>query len=183
MDSGSWSAVVLAGGRGSRLGGGDKASGAYAGRALLERSLASVTGAGPIVVVGDERPVGGEVLWTREDPPLGGPVSGLYAGLALVPYDDVVVLAVDMPHVVAATVVRLREARRGHEVAVLVGPDRRRQLAFAASRAALERARPEVVDGHSVRALLARLDVVEVVAEGAEAHDVDDPSDLRGPRA
>ena len=179
--SSPWSAIVLAGGRGSRLGGVDKASVEYAGRALLARSLAAVEGATPVVVVGDERRVDAEVLWTREAPPLGGPVAGLYAGLALVAYDEVVVLAVDMPHVDARTTARLREARGGHDVAVLVGADGRRQLAFAASRAALGRARPEVVDGCAVRALLARLDVVEVVAEGSEAHDVDEPGDLLGP--
>ena len=48
-------------------------------------------------------------MWTREDPPGGGPAAGLLAGIDAFgePPDLVVVLAVDMPRVTAATVARL----------------------------------------------------------------------------
>lgn len=73
-------AVVLAGGRGSRLGGVRKPELAVAGRRLVDRALAAVAGARRVIVVGDaEVPRG--VPHTREDPPYGGPVAGLAAGI------------------------------------------------------------------------------------------------------
>jgi GTP:adenosylcobinamide-phosphate guanylyltransferase len=46
-------AIVLAGGRGTRLGGRDKAAVEVAGRSLLERALSAVAGAATVVVFGD----------------------------------------------------------------------------------------------------------------------------------
>ncbi|ANS79642.1 Molybdopterin-guanine dinucleotide biosynthesis protein MobA [Serinicoccus hydrothermalis] len=71
--------VVLAGGRGSRLGGRDKAAIVVGGRTLLARILATDLG-GRVVVVG-ETPVPEGVRRTVEDPPGGGPVAGIGAGL------------------------------------------------------------------------------------------------------
>src|SRR4051794_27690959 len=73
-------AIVGAGGRGTRLGGVDKASLDVAGRSLLERVLDAVAAARTVVVVGDERPTGRPVRWTREQPAYGGPVAAAYAG-------------------------------------------------------------------------------------------------------
>lgn len=73
-------AVVLAGGAGERLGGVSKPDVELAGHRLLDRVLVSVADAREIVVVGDvDVPEG--VRRTMEDPPLGGPVAGLAAGL------------------------------------------------------------------------------------------------------
>ena len=77
--------VVLAGGRGERLGGADKAALLVDGRTLLERVLEVDLG-GRVVVVGDT-PVPDGVHRTLEDPPGGGPVAGIAAGLDLL--DDV----------------------------------------------------------------------------------------------
>ncbi|XVV06848.1 molybdenum cofactor guanylyltransferase [Actinosynnema sp. CA-248983] len=66
----TWDAVVLAGGRGSRLGGVDKAAVEVGGRTLLDHALDAVRGARRTVVVGPEKPVPG-VVWTREEPPGG----------------------------------------------------------------------------------------------------------------
>ncbi|MEH0111212.1 NTP transferase domain-containing protein [Tersicoccus sp. MR15.9] len=98
-------AIVLAGGRGSRLGGVDKAALTLDGRRLLDRTLDAVrgavlggetatrTGTGTIVVVGPDAvlPAGThhDVLFldrhvrlVREDPPFGGPAAATAAGLA-----------------------------------------------------------------------------------------------------
>jgi len=91
-------AVVLAGGRGSRLGGVSKADLVVGGVRLLDRVLDAARDARTRVVVGDvEVPDG--VLLTREDPPGTGPAAGLAAGLAAVesPAPWTLVLACDLP--------------------------------------------------------------------------------------
>lgn len=72
--------IILAGGRGTRLGGVDKARLEVAGRSLLDRVLDGTGEARRVVVVGDT-PVPDGVLRTVEDPPGGGPVAGIAAGL------------------------------------------------------------------------------------------------------
>lgn len=74
-------AIILAGGRGSRLGGLRKPELALDGRRLVDRALAAAAGARRIVVVGDAE-VPEETPHTREDPPYGGPVAALEAGMA-----------------------------------------------------------------------------------------------------
>lgn len=78
-------AVVLAGGRGERLGGGKPAV-VVAGAALLDHALdaarAATTGGGRTVVVGPPDVTRPGTLRAQEDPPFGGPVAGLAAGLA-----------------------------------------------------------------------------------------------------
>lgn len=99
-DAVRYDAVVLAGGRGSRLGGVDKAELVVGGRSLLTRTLAAADGAEQRVVVGPG-PVPHGVQQTLEDPPGGGPVAGLAAGNAALDRPDrapwVLVLAVDQP--------------------------------------------------------------------------------------
>lgn len=93
-------ALILAGGRGSRLGGHDKAGLELGGRPLLELVLDAVPQARTTVVVGQVNvPYG--VLRTIEHPPGGGPVAGIAAGLATLRAHDhapwTLVLAVDQP--------------------------------------------------------------------------------------
>lgn len=105
-----YDAIVLAGGRGSRLGGVSKPDVAVGGRRLLDLALAAVSDAEQIVVVGDvEVPSG--VLLTREDPPFGGPVAGVEAGFAALPAHApwTVLLASDLPDAEAAAAVLLRQ--------------------------------------------------------------------------
>ncbi|HBO53772.1 NTP transferase domain-containing protein [Janibacter terrae] len=73
-------AVVLAGGAAERLGGASKPDVELGGARLVDRVLVAVSDAREIVVVGDvDVPPG--VHRTLEDPPLGGPVAGVAAGL------------------------------------------------------------------------------------------------------
>lgn len=77
----AYDAIVVAGGRGSRLGGVRKPELTVGGRRLVDIALAAVASARRVVVVGDiEVPDG--VLRTREDPPWGGPVAAVEAGMA-----------------------------------------------------------------------------------------------------
>lgn len=73
--------LILAGGRGERLGGRDKAALEVGGRRLLDRVLEAVPVLGGRVVVVGDTPVPPGVLCTLEDPPDGGPVAGIDAGL------------------------------------------------------------------------------------------------------
>ncbi len=77
-------AILLAGGRASRLGGIDKTALVSQGTALLDRAVTAAAGADGVAIVGlrdgREAPVG--AVLTREDPPLSGPVAALGAGLA-----------------------------------------------------------------------------------------------------
>lgn len=104
MPDGAFDAVVVAGGRGSRMGGLRKPELTLGGRRLVDVALAAVAGAGRRVVVGDvEVPAG--VLRTREDPPYGGPVAAVDAGMALLGADHApwtVLLAGDLPDAEAA---------------------------------------------------------------------------------
>ncbi|TFC24445.1 molybdopterin-guanine dinucleotide biosynthesis protein [Cryobacterium sp. TMT1-3] len=102
--------IVLAGGRGSRLGGALKPAVEVAGRTLLSRVLDARPVARHAVVVGSPaaRPAAGDhagaaLNWALEDPPFGGPVAGIAAGLTTLaanadePADWLLVLACDLP--------------------------------------------------------------------------------------
>lgn len=183
-------AVVLTGGTGTRMGGADKAALEVGGHTLLERALTAVSQADEIVVVGDEVPTGHPVTWTREDPPGGGPAAGLLAGIdAFTEEPDlVVVLAVDMPRVTAATVARLTWSVKDtiSDGALLVDRDGRAQTLCAVYRYnALRLARPrDRADerGLPVRALVGTMLLLEVAAAGREAQDVDTWDDLEQAR-
>jgi molybdopterin-guanine dinucleotide biosynthesis protein A len=183
-----WSAVVLAGGRGARLDGVDKAGVEIGGRTLLEWVLDAVVDAREVVVVGDQVPTERPVTFTRESPRYGGPAAGLLTGLdALLDVPAyVAVVAVDMPRLTMATMRRLTEAALTEAAsdcdgAVLVGPDGRRQLAVVVSAARLQQVRPDHEHQHDLPLwrLLAPLDLVEVPAVGDEHRDIDTWSDLR----
>jgi len=93
-------AIVLAGGRARRLGGASKPDVEVGGVALLDRALAAVAGAVHVVVVGPPQVARPGIATVLEDPPDGGPVAGLAAGLDALPADGpdlVVVLACDVP--------------------------------------------------------------------------------------
>ena len=83
--------VVLAGGTGRRLGGASKPDVVARGARLLDHVLAGVErlreqglALGRVCVVAPEEvALPGDVLRALEDPPLGGPVAGIAAGLEL----------------------------------------------------------------------------------------------------
>ena len=139
-------AVVLAGGRSTRLGGTDKPGLIVGEQTLLGSvvSAVSLAGADRIVVVGPERPAalspgpgdlspgdlspgdlstgdlstgaGGRIRYAREDPPGRGPVAALACGLDQVSAPAVVLLAADLPFLRAAHVRRLLTALAAQDV-------------------------------------------------------------------
>lgn len=154
----------------------DKAAVVVGGRTLLAHALDAVRAAGRVVVVGPAKDVPG-VLWAREEPPGGGPLAGLAAGLAHVRAPWVAVLAVDQPGVTASTVERLLAA--GGPAVLVDGEGHRQWLAGVWRTAALRAALPTVPSGSSMRSVLGPLDPAGVPALPGEAHDVDTPADLR----
>ena len=92
-------ALVLAGGRSSRLGGTDKAGVVVGGGTLLDHALAAAAriGAQRTVVVGPPGLVAAPMLSVQETPAFAGPAAGVAAGLAVLSADWVLVLACDLP--------------------------------------------------------------------------------------
>ncbi|MEV6997320.1 NTP transferase domain-containing protein [Streptomyces sp. NPDC093982] len=133
----AYDAVVLAGGAARRLGGVDKPGVRVGGRPLLDRVLAACADAHTTVVVADPRPTARPVTWAREDPPGGGPVAALDAGLRHTGAEQVVVLSADLPFLDEGTVRRLLAALRTGDAdgALLTDADGRDQPLVAAYRA------------------------------------------------
>lgn len=176
-----FSAVVLSGGGGTRLGGRDKASLEYDGRRLLDRVLAALVAADEVVVAGPATPTDRAVQFVREDPPSGGPVAGVLAGRRALqrPASLLAVVAVDMPLLTPDTLARLCRAVPGHDGAVLVDDSGRRHLAACLRVDRLDaEAPPGTGHGQSWRSLLAPLDLAEVTAVDGEERDVDTWADL-----
>lgn len=194
--------VLLAGGRGARLGGIRKAELRLGGRRLLDRALGAVQEAldptftlGAIVVVGDvEVPDG--VLRTREDPPFGGPVAGLGAGLTTLgdvagpAADWCLVLACDVAdpvlglsllgEVVGAAQGFADPDRAGADGFWLVDQQDRPQWLFAIyRREALLRVLTGPLRDRSVRSTLGSLDCRAIAGGEAVAADIDTWADVR----
>jgi molybdopterin-guanine dinucleotide biosynthesis protein A len=177
-----WDAIVVAGGRGRRLGGKDKPALELAGRSLLDIALDATRSARTIVVVGPRRPAGRAVKWAREQPAGGGPLAALAAGLrALPPGSDVVtVLAADLPAIEADTIHALLRAIDDADGAVAVDSTGRAQPLLAAYRtAALGRALAAIGEPHGqpMRRLVDTLDLARLEV-GSAAEDIDTPGDL-----
>jgi molybdopterin-guanine dinucleotide biosynthesis protein A len=184
-------AIVPAGGRARRLAGADKALLTIRGERLLDVVLAAVRGARATVVVGPpELPVPAGVALVREDPPFGGPVAAVAAGLTALPARPagwVLVLAVDQPGAAALVdtlLAALGSLADDDEVDVLVGvdPSGHRQWLTALYRpgplsGALARIDPS---GASMRALAADLTILEVPLPVAACGDIDTPADAAG---
>lgn len=186
-------AILLAGGRATRLGGVDKPLLEVGGRTLLAAAVEAVRGCAPITVVGPsaDLPDVRSVSWVREDPPFGGPAAAVVAALGS--WDDpppwTFVLACDLPGVTGA-VARLRDA-----VALLPADTEGVCLADASSRPqwltglyrtdALQRTAAGLPDrgrDAPARALVSDLAVAAIAAPVDETHDVDTWEDLEEAR-
>jgi molybdopterin-guanine dinucleotide biosynthesis protein A len=182
-----YAALVLAGGTSRRLGGVDKAGIDVGGQTLLERALDAVAGASARIVVGPARPcVWADVTSVCEDPPGGGPVAAIEAGLGYVARDVVVVLACDMPFVTPRLVNTLVDTLVHSPGATASGKPldgvtlrdsdgRRQPLAAAYRTASLRRTIASLPSarGASMRQLLGKLELEELPAGGITALDCD----------
>ena len=185
-------AVVLAGGRGRRLGGPAKPVLAVGGQPMLHRVLAAVAAAEVRVVVGPPElaasvPAGLRVV--LEEPAGGGPVAAMAAGLLAVPAGAgyAAVLAADLPLLSAPAVDRLVEAIGDGDGAVYVDGSGRRQWLCGAWR--LEALRHRVsglaaggpLAGRALRDLFAPLRVAAVSGATGQPppwYDCDTPAAL-----
>ena len=192
MPAHAFDAVVLAGGRGTRLGGTDKPGLVVGGQTLLGAVVSAVTSAGAdrVVVVGPERTgAGGAVRYVREDPPGRGPVAALACGLEQVSAPVVVLLAADLPFLRPAHVTRLLAglAARQDPGVVLLDDTGRPQWLVSGWRAARLRGALDRYPGRSLGGVLGPLDPVllpDVTAAGEPPGwlDCDTAADLRQAR-
>ena len=193
-------AVVLAGGRGERLGGAAKPLLEHGGSTLLAHALAAVAGARGVVVVGPPglRGAVGAARLVREEPAFGGPVAALAAALPLLEREDaperqdaeqqaapewIAVLAADLVAPAPALdrlLTAAGDADPATDTLLAVDEDGRAQFLLGLHRrsslAAALRRLPKV-DGASVRALLVGLAVRLVEVPAGSSADVDDRAD------
>ncbi len=180
-------AIVLAGGRSSRLGSVPKAGLVYQEQTLLERTVIAVQQTRRIAVVGevDSSTLPGQVLVTREDPPYGGPSAGIAAGAAVLaasdvrPSDYTIVLACDMPQAGLA-VARLIELLPENPNGVISLDDEQRLQPLAAVYQTAELAeaiaahrRKGTLEGLSVFRLIAGLTLTAVTVPHGSTDDID----------
>ncbi|MDQ1017811.1 NTP transferase domain-containing protein [Streptomyces afghaniensis] len=186
-----YDAVVLAGGAARRLGGADKPGVRVGGRALLDRVLAACAGARATVVVAAPRPTARPVTWAQEDPPGGGPLAALDAGLRHTTAEHVVVLSADLPFLREHTVDRLLSALRtsAADGVLLTDPEGRDQplvAAYTASRLreglALLADRHDGLAGLPLRRLIAELDLTRI-SDPVASFDCDTWDDIATARA
>ncbi|MEV6784811.1 NTP transferase domain-containing protein [Streptomyces sp. NPDC051098] len=188
----AYDAIVLAGGAAKRLGGADKPALSVGGRPLLDRVLTACRDAGRTVVVGGRRATARPVVWAREDPPGGGPLAALDAGVRQTAADAVLVLSADLPFLGESTVRRLigTLGSSGREAALLTDPDGRDQPLVAAYRT--EPLRRELallateygsLTGLPLRLLTQELDLARIHAEPFASFDCDTWEDISAARA
>ena len=189
--------VILAGGTARRLGGVSKAEVVARGARLLDHLLAGLAGLAGlgreglflrrVCVVAPPRLVLPDgVLRALEDPPLGGPVAGIAAGVERLALEGgaelTAVLACDapqswraLPRLVGGLPSWAQGAvlREGEHVQYLLGLYRTPALAGAVA-----------PDGRAlrdvpVRRVLGGLDLAHLTASGQEAHDLDTWEEVR----
>lgn len=184
-DGAAFDAIVLAGGRARRLGGASKPDVEVGGVALLDHALTAVAGASQVVVVGPPQVARPGVATVLEDPPDGGPVAGLAAGLDALPAggaDLVVVLACDVPGAGPVLPALLAAAAATVDGARMVGTDGRPQHLVAVYRRASLRAaldRLPAVHGAAMHRLVEGLRLVDVADDEGATVDADTWADVQ----
>lgn len=171
-DQPAFDAIVLAGGRATRLGGADKPGLEVGGEPILGSVIASAAAAGAreVIVVGPERPgltvsgpqPPGGVLFAAEDPPAAGPVPAVRRGLAEARSPVVALLAADLPFLRAGQLRLVLGAAGRRAGAVLVDGSGRPQWLVSCWRAAPLRSAAAAYPGTSLHGLLRPLDPVLV---------------------
>lgn|SRR5690625_518296 len=176
-------AIILAGGRGSRLGGVRKADLTIGGQRLLDHVLQAVNGCEPRVVVGyEDLEVPGDVVLTREDPPGSGPAAAVAHGLGFVGDGAqwVLTLACDLPgvaHAVPGLVEAARAADPATDTVYATSGDKLEWLIsihrVAALRGHIETHYQDGVVNCSMRRLFEGLGYEQVNTSQAATHDID----------
>ena len=187
-------AIVVGGGGGERLGGVSKPDLTLGGVRVIDRVcgvLLEACGAGCVAVVPPTVRVPEGVVRTLEDPPSGGPLAGIDAGLRALGVDDdvlVVVVSVDAPGV-AGLLPALLGSPLGSDsegrIAVGGDPQPFDQYLMGVYRAgALRRVLDEAVAalgsvrGVGVRRVLRALTLQRVSVDADVCRDIDTPEDV-----
>lgn len=181
-------AIVLAGGRSSRLGEVPKARLAYRQATLLEHAVDAVDFARATVVVGDAAGIRSPgILIAREEPAFGGPAAAVAAGIQRLsesqstPSDFTFVLACDMPAAAIATAALLEALVGGiasDGLLAIDGEQRPQPLAAVYRTASLAAAAAEHghlagLDGVSMFRLIEGLALTRVAVPPGSTDDVD----------
>jgi molybdopterin-guanine dinucleotide biosynthesis protein A len=191
--------LILAGGEARRLRGTDKPMVEIGGKTLLDRvidacaALTGVGSSGEIVVVGPPRPTERAVRWVREEPPGGGPVAAITAGLGTLPevggrwHRWIGVFAADLPFLTAEAVHSLWTAaarvETGCDGAVAVDADGREQWLAAVYRRDALRSKiaehgQDGVHGLPMRRLVRDLRLLRITQTGNAVLDCDTWEDV-----
>ncbi|WP_067860102.1 NTP transferase domain-containing protein [Nocardia shimofusensis] len=187
-------AIVLAGGRASRMGGVDKPGLVIGGRSMLDAALAAVADCARTVVVGPPRPnLAADIRQVRETPAGTGPVAAIDAGLGELGESGaalVAVLAADMPFLTAEAVDELRGRAVASDVDAVFAADadgRPQYLVGVWRRSALRAALDglDSVVNQPMKAIVpARTEIVELSgAASAGIADCDTDDQIRRARA
>lgn len=185
-------AVILAGGRSARMGT-DKARVLLRGSSLLQRAVDACQDCGRIVIVApaalETTSLRTDVpfVQTYEDPPFGGPVAGVAAGLAALPDSPdaarVLVLSVDLAHpgeAVAALVDRAAGEDWTDGVALVDDEGWRQPMAALYRYSALARALAglDSVRNTSMQRMIRGLELTPLTGRPGLTEDVDTPEQL-----
>ena len=178
------SAIIVAGGAGSRLGGVDKPWLEVGGRPILEQVIEAVRPWADAVVVVGRLPAGAaaprQVRWTLEDPPGSGPANAVRAGLAAVgDVDEVLLLAGDAPGLAGVLPLLCRDPLATDAVAL--ESDGRLQYLTARVAAAPLRA-ALAAGGASMRSLFDHLRTQRLAAHVEDADTWEDVARIRAER-
>jgi molybdopterin-guanine dinucleotide biosynthesis protein A len=184
------SAILLAGGRGSRMGGVHKPLLDVGGITLLDAAIGAARGTGchPIVGVGDSAiavsTLASAIEWVREDPPYGGPAAAIVAALPLITAPLTLVLACDLPRIDEA--VRVLRATTFPGDGVCLNAAGRRQWLTGLYRVEALRAAATALPDRGrdapVRDLLGGLSITAVAVSEELAADIDTWDDLNEAR-
>lgn len=184
----AFGAIIVAGGRASRLGGIDKSALVFEGRSLLVRCLAAVAAAERVSVVGggDDLELPPHAVRTRESPKWGGPAAAIAAGVSALQRGTsplTAVVAGDLPRVELALPLLLEAAgelgRADDGVIAVDGAGRRQPLLAVYRTDALRSAVRRVgkTENLPVRVLLDHLVLRELRVPTEWSADVDTPED------
>lgn len=172
-------ALVLAGGRSSRLDGVEKASVEIDGIPLIDHVYASVQECAPIVAVGPGHIGRPGIHVVREHPPFGGPAAAVAAGVFALEGSaatEAWLLSCDLPRA-SELVARLAKAPIPDDADAVVAADDEGRVQWLAGRYRLSALQSAVAqhpktEGLSMRTLFAYLRI-HAVDDGGSAHDLD----------